>query len=148
MFGEPVVGYIDKKEISILKLDANLDVAILLGPKGVPALHFAKHAPRAGDEIYLIGHPIGLEAPQFFYGHLASTKTIHLDGDVGMTFDIEACRGDSGSAVLNRDGEIVSVLQYTVTDYASNCSHWTGGLEYKNLIKFVQGYASDVPKVK
>jgi S1-C subfamily serine protease len=113
------------------------DMAILQVPglSGGKALRLALRSPNVGQKVYVYGHPLGYPDPQLFRGYIASVDS-NLGGEHFMTFDMTVCGGNSGSAVLNEQGEVVSVLQVA---HGRPCDGFSGGAVWSDLVKF-QGY--------
>ncbi len=115
-------------------VDKTDDVAVLLADLHVPALKLAEVSPSAGDPIHMIGHPLGLLVAQFFEGKISSLK-VDIEGrGVKMAFQMPACGGNSGSAVLNAQNEIVSVLQLGA---GQPCSSFSMGIPYDKLVELI-----------
>jgi S1-C subfamily serine protease len=78
------------------------------------------HAPRPGDPVYLIGSPEGLKKVLrigYFIGQVdAESPEATAPAGTGM-YDIECGHGDSGAAILDKEGRIIGVLTggYTPT---------------------------------
>ena len=103
-------------------------------------LHVQRDQPIVGQRVLMLGHPIGLPA-QFFQGSISSLSTIIEDGERPfMMFDLTACGGNSGSAVVNAQDEIVSVLQI---GFGRPCSSFSGGALWRD-VQFVVAHFSQV----
>lgn len=87
------------------------DLAIIRTPElSVPALKIAKKAPTYGDDLSIWGHPFGFNEIVFVKGFLAA-PFVTVDNTKYMLFSTPIAPGNSGSAVLNKNNEIVSVAQ-------------------------------------
>ena len=130
--------YIQGEQTETVKSDRQLDIAVLHTPKlRVRSLKLQGTAPKVGQRVRMVGHPLGLST-QFFQGYIASLAT-SIDGarDPFMLFDMAACGGNSGSSVVNTRDEIVSVLQI---GFGRPCSTPSGGSPWAVLAKFVGQY--------
>ncbi len=102
----------------IVVIDTNDDIAILQTfIMSAPALRLATRAPRVsaehgGDEIHIIGYPRGI--PFISSGTVGNPKFDFTEyapqPGFRMLLNVAAAVGNSGGPVLNKHGEIVSVL--------------------------------------
>lgn len=121
------------------------DIAVLFTDTlRVVALRFADHEPVVDDPVTMMGYPLGYEAMQRFHGTISNTSTpivdhvldpftgevTDVDYGVSMTYAMPACGGNSGSAVLNADGQVVGMLRL---GFSSGCSAVTAGPTYRAL---------------
>lgn len=128
---------IDGKDAVPKYIGLREDVAVLwVDDYKVKPLKFGEKEPRVGDELIIVGHPLGLENVVQFKGRLASKNLVDNKKD-WFLFDMTACGGNSGSAVLNNKGEVVSMLQF---GYGNGCSGLTGGATFLDLVKTVKSY--------
>jgi hypothetical protein len=107
-------GYfgIDRHEVKVFKVDFKLDLAILYTPDySLPELKFAKKVPTYGDVANVWGHPFGFKDIVFAHGWVSSPVSVMDDGYQYMLIQTSIAPGNSGSAVLNKDNEIISIVQ-------------------------------------
>ena len=123
--------FIEGERVNVIYKDQVLDLAVLRG-KRAPALKLAKESLKQGDRVWMLGHPLGHEAPQLFRGYVS-----HPDSIGYMWFDMGVCGGNSGSSVVNTNNEIVSVMQ---VGYGRPCTVLAGGSPWRNLNKWVKRY--------
>jgi hypothetical protein len=99
------VKYLDKsKDIAVLEIMGNLKI---------PNLSLAKKTPSLGEDIFVIGTPRGLEQT-LSKGIISSVRTQGADNII--QFDAAVSSGSSGSPVFNMQGEVVGIVQASLTD--------------------------------
>lgn len=99
------VKYLDKsKDIAVLEIMGNLKI---------PNLSLAKKNPSLGEDIFVIGTPRGLEQT-LSKGIISSVRTQGADNII--QFDAAVSSGSSGSPVFNMQGEVVGIVQASLTD--------------------------------
>jgi len=129
--------FLEGEMATIVVADVKRDIAILRTQKShVKAVDLAHEQPRVGDLVNLIGYPEGLSI-QYFHGNISSLDT-SVDGEHHMMFDMTACEGNSGSAIVDKHDHIVSVLQ---VGFGQGCSALTGGALWRDLILVAGPYA-------
>jgi S1-C subfamily serine protease len=129
--------FIEDELTTIVTVDERRDLAVLhTETVHVRAIELASNQPRVGDTIHLIGYPEGLSI-QYFHGNISSLDT-DVDGEHHMMFDMTACQGNSGSAIVDSHDRIVSVLQI---GFGQGCSSLTGGALWRDLVTVVGPYA-------
>lgn len=94
------------------------DLAVLMAPgRSAPALALADTAPAIGQTIAALGYGHGFPIPQFRVGTVAALDLPGKEIDVitekttVTVFDVAFIEGMSGGAVVNTDGDVVSVVQ-------------------------------------
>ena len=103
---------IEKKTAQPFTVDLEHDIAALVAPDTkVPDLKLATDDLDFGDEVYMAGHPLGWDALILVTGKVAAPHTIFQDKYHWTIFDITVGGGNSGSPVLNKKGEVVSIMQ-------------------------------------
>jgi hypothetical protein len=105
-FADENPRYIMGDVVSVVMRDVKNDIAIVHTPRAsAPAVPLATVAPKVKDIIWMTGYPLGWQIQVTTGGNVAA-----IDVD-NVIFNITAARGNSGSAILNENGEIVSILQ-------------------------------------
>lgn len=114
-----------------------MDLAILMVPllRMTDQLALASTSPTVGNTVRMTGFPLGANKPVSFWGRVAS---IGLDTSFGIRtiFDMSVCAGHSGSPIVNKDNEIISVAQFSIESYP--CSASVGGAQWEDVVRFVQ----------
>lgn len=136
-----VEGYdyqINGHAATVVYLDVRKDLAILqtvgYSPKAIP---IAKKGPRYLDEVTVAGYPLGWDVPAITRGYVA-TPVIVFPGRAPYTiFQVPGAPGSSGSSVLNKKGQIVSVVQI---GWGNTFSPVMGGATFESLIEFLAPY--------
>jgi hypothetical protein len=126
----------------VIDLDPSNDIGVLITRTlRVTSFKLASHEPRVGDSVGMMGFPMAFRRPIYLLGTVAVLDLdVMLDGTSyghKMLFNMTACGGNSGSAVLNGDGELISVLQI---GFGRPCSSLTGGVTYAALRERVGRY--------
>lgn len=115
-------------------VDHVADLAVLqTSDLSVPSLKLRTDVPGIEQKIKIIGYPVGLPQVQVFHGRVSSLRTWVDDGNY-MTFDMTACGGNSGSAVVDEDDRVLSVLQI---GWGRGCSSFSGGAPWDVLARLV-----------
>lgn len=105
---------IDGKTATIIYIDTWTDTAVLKADAHADAYKLAKKSPEVGDYLYIIGFPYGLTRTRT-EGTMAARDipiphpsfNIVVISDI---LDITVAGGNSGSPVLNKNGQVVGVL--------------------------------------
>lgn len=144
--GNPVkvVREIKGDAISNVVFDKAHDVAIVrTKTESAPAVKMADHAPSVphpgSDEarslVYVVGYPFGFPFQVSVRGYAAALKGV-LDEDDPQEyalFNLTGAPGNSGSAILNGNGEVVSVLQ---VGWGRSFGPMMGGIVFADLMKY------------
>ena len=83
-----------------------------------------------GDSVYLIGNPAGIDFQSICKGMVRNPKHIYeSNGIETMLLDITGMQGNSGSPILNKDGNAIGIFTY---GFSSDESRMGGGpgIEY------------------
>jgi len=136
-----VPGIADAFDVALVRASDAADVAVLMVeglPADYPALSFSTTKPQPGDEVLVLGYPLGVRAlvvrtDQAFLegltreggtgfwsiaerlsaeGYIAPLASRGIVGQVtsrAVVYDAETTSGGSGGPVLNMDGEIIAV---------------------------------------
>lgn len=105
--------YLDGQPVRVVKLNPAFDLAVIeTDHVSAPPLKIATKTPKAGDRAVVIGHPLGFYTPIATFGWVSAPVFV----EPGMLFpytlvQIVGAPGNSGSPILNEDGEIISVLE-------------------------------------
>lgn len=121
----------------LLDFDAEKDIALVkvIGNR-LPFIRPAKnHQPKQGENIVVIGSPLGLETT-ISDGIISSVRG--KDGLLQITAPIS--QGSSGSPVLNSDGEVMGVVTYLAKggqnlNFAVPITYVVGLLAKESLLK-------------
>lgn len=131
---------IDHYQAVIRKVDTKWDLAILYTAEySLPALKIAKYknAPTYGDKVHIWGHPFGFDDIVYVEGVVSSPLSVFEYGEYAL-FQITIAPGNSGSAVLNKNNEIISVVQ-VAWGWFPAFEPMTGGAPFSVLKQFIVG---------
>lgn len=103
-----------QRSVEVVKYDNENDICVMRGEK-LPADTFApvklaKSMPKIGDTIYNVAAPSGIAAPSvvlLFDGYFGGCNETYNNSCI---FTIPATMGSSGSAVYNKNGEVISII--------------------------------------
>jgi S1-C subfamily serine protease len=122
---------------SVVFIDKAADLAVLYTPNySLPSLKLRPTRPSVEQAVMIVGHPVGLPQVQVFRGHISSRRT-WVDDAWFMTFDMPACGGNSGAAVVDSNDQVVSVLQI---GWGPGCSPFSAGAPWEVLARLVGKY--------
>jgi S1-C subfamily serine protease len=129
--------FIAGRHADVVFSDTKADLAVLYtAGYSLPSLKMRTTRPAVGQFIMMVGHPVGLPQVQLFSGQVSSLRTL-VDAEWFMMFDMTACGGNSGSAVVDSNDQVVSVLQI---GFGQGCSAFTGGAPWDVLARLVGKY--------
>ena len=105
-------------EVYRLGVDTSVDVAILrissTNPRFVYGVEADLSHTNQGDEVVVIGYPLGLDLLQWTKDSTAdpslSTGSVSRVGQDFIQLNLRAYHGNSGGPVLNRKGEVIGIL--------------------------------------
>jgi S1-C subfamily serine protease len=131
--------FIQQSPAWVLDVNFPMDLAVVQAPLiRVPGLRMQPYDVVFGQKVYVAGHPLGYAALFLTQGWVANPRA-HLDPtDTSdyMLLNVAAAPGNSGSAVLNEKGEVVSVVQVGWTPFGA----MHGGAPWRNLFTFAWKY--------
>jgi S1-C subfamily serine protease len=109
--------WVDNVAANIVAKDTKKDLAIFevknLDPTR-PALKLASSDPKIGDEVMSVGYGMALERPIFRKAMISDTALSIPEDGIGGPFiatDSAFVGGQSGGPVVNRNGEVVMIVQ-------------------------------------
>lgn len=87
------------------------DVAVFQSATRAPALHLALYGPQVGDPVAVWGYPYGLPRLVLAKGYVsAHLVPFEMHSGISDILDATIASGDSGSPVLDQDGDVVGVV--------------------------------------
>ena len=96
----------------VLRSDADHDLALLYapGPAGYKIAPIALASPRVGDDVFLMGHPGGLEFT-YYRAWVAGLREVFDIPLTGPWLQVEApvWRGHSGSGAFDQYGQLIGI---------------------------------------
>jgi S1-C subfamily serine protease len=93
------------------------DIAIYQAQFGAPAVELAGSGVKVGDRISVLGYPYGLLKAIHVQGYVAGKAVPIGEGwPISDVLDITVAGGNSGSPVLNGDGDVIGLLWGGMTD--------------------------------
>jgi hypothetical protein len=100
------------KVLRVLALDTKSDLALLETEAGVDGLHLRRELPRVGENVMVIGNPLGYESSV----STGIVSAVRRSGDT-TTIQITApiSPGSSGSPVVDMNGNVIGVANSTAT---------------------------------
>lgn len=129
--------FIAHRRADVMFRDAVADLAVLYtADYALPALKLRQTPPAVDQAVMLIGYPVGLLQVQVFRGRISSLRT-EVEDTAYMLFDMTACGGNSGSAVVDARDQVISVLQI---GFGPGCSPFSGGAPWETLVRLVGPY--------
>jgi hypothetical protein len=119
--------------VTIAKIDSDLDLCLLEfdSPPDVPPAIIAHRRPKISDRVHYAGAPNGF---------MSITHTLIFDGRFSGwhrnkdIFALPCTSGSSGSAIRNKRGEVVSILQSVNRKFHHVCF----GSSLTDLINFLR----------
>lgn len=118
--GEPVyVKTVDARwEAALWGDDPTADLAVLVPVDGRPlpkGVKLARKAPTWGDDVWVIGHPLGNYTYSITRGVVSHPQREGgLFGGLWMQHDAGTVGGNSGGPVLNKRGQLVGIVSFGI----------------------------------
>lgn len=137
-----------KGVLEIESIDERLDICVLRGDHGLVPLKFADFSTvDIGDKAFVVGAPLSL-FPIFSEGRVAIPKFEVGDGREMLFLGIHVSPGNSGSPVLDENGEIIGmiVMQIVPTIVLMADSPFALAQRGDIIKKFVQGVTQEEEK--
>lgn len=133
---------IDGKAAYVFDIDVNRDMAVVFAPGAFrPSLKLAKRPVRYLDDVYVAGHPFGWNAPTVFKGWVSSPSLVFAGhfpfNKAYMILQLSGAPGNSGSSVVNRKLEVVSLVQIS---WGRSFEPVMGSAPYADLVEFAGKY--------
>lgn len=145
-------GHVAPIQLRLVEAHEDADVAVLATddlPAGVPTLSFTDEPVRPGEEVVLLGYPLGIRAlvartdPAFLtelatagqtgfwevadrlsaagqIGPLASRGIVGQVTDATVVYDAETTSGGSGGPVINSAGKVVAVNMAVLPEFGGS----------------------------
>jgi hypothetical protein len=126
-------------DCEVLSYDSEHDLALCRTSLNKRAVKFSRSPIRIGQQVYVIGSPIGVEAT-FSDGRVSNI--FNEEGFFQMTAPISP--GSSGGPVLNERGELIGITTATRTNGQS--LHLAVPIKYLNDLMFSSGLANKQEK--
>lgn len=120
----------------------NLDIIIMKAVQSKPALKLSKVPPKVGDKVSVLGYANGWELPTYFEGVIAAQGFQFLDGWRNPSlfwtlYDLNVIGGQSGAAIVDKDGNVVGVMQFHMAVGRDGVS---GGPRWEDLVAQTSPY--------
>ena len=106
--------FADSATAKVVMLDKKHDLMVLeVDDTERPAVTFALKNPHQGEDVASFGYGMALERPMLRIAHVSDDAMVLPDVEGGPFIAIDAAfvGGQSGGAVVNTKGEIVSIVQ-------------------------------------
>lgn len=95
----------------------------------------AKKYPKIGEKVYTSSAPLGMFSHQMrflFDGYFSGCS----NGEIYCFYTVPGVQGSSGSGVLNKKGQLISILDVSVVNF----HNITGGARLENIIEMYHTY--------
>lgn len=107
-------------DIEIVYNDINYDVCVIKfdSPYAnkIKRIKPAKKYPKIGEKLFTVSSPLGMYHPYTRF-HFEGKFSGCMPGSVYCFYTIPGVEGSSGSGVLNKRGDLVSILDISVIDF-------------------------------
>jgi len=137
-----IAGSGKQETIQHYRLDTKWDICILVATPG-PARKLAKKVPALGESVITIAFPGGVFDKEMYPIYDGRWIGYHKAEDKCLS-TIPVTGGSSGAAILNNNGEIVSII----TSVMKSFNHFTMATCLDDLTMFLNKFASHVPQAK
>lgn len=122
--------------------DPAVDLAIIEVPDvSVKALRARRSVSKVGDRVTISGYPFSNTIPLTTFGYVSAfgIEITDQDGDTSVKdiFNISSCRGNSGAPILDKHGDVVSVV---TTGFGSTCAGIVAGVPWTTVAKVMNEY--------
>lgn len=125
---------------TVLRTDPSRDLALLQTDLPLPAVELESAGlQRQGDEVLLLGYPLGIGGQATLTRGLLSAVRLNLDGIDLLQTDAAANPGSSGGPVLNLRGKVVGIFTFYLRG--------TDGLNFAVAAESVQAFLDGAPLV-
>lgn len=137
--------FIENSPAKVIEADFVADIAVIqvLNYTAGHGLRLQQRIPVWLQEILIAGYPFGLDYVFVTRGHIANPQAM-LGGQEFMIFNAAAAPGNSGSPVMNTEGEVLSILQI---GWGRSFSPVSGGAAYPNIKKFERYFTPPIVPV-
>lgn len=106
---------VGKKHAEIARVNYVLDLAVLrVEGLDAPALALRTSEVEIGTDVVMVGYAYGALKPKFTFGHVADIEDESIT--VGLLADITVVHGDSGGAICDTEGRLISITQAGLLD--------------------------------
>lgn len=105
--------YVDEQPLTVVFANFVTDVALVKAEHVVPkaVLEVSFEDVTFEQEVTIAGHPFGYKDLFVTKGWVSNPRATNIGPVPFMLFNCTVAPGNSGSAVLNADGQIISILQ-------------------------------------
>ncbi len=124
--------FVDEQKLEVIFVNYVTDIALLKADHVTPRaiLKVSFEDLKYEQPVTIVGHPFGYQDVFVSKGWIASPYARYIDKVPFVLFNVTVAPGNSGSCVLNEDGEIVSILQI---GWGREFSPMSGGATTENL---------------